>query len=329
MGNEESPRLPDPHQLHERSELRPPLSLGELLELLARAGLLDAQQCADIESRTITLRSQVLKDKVGSVRSQAAARYDVSPAEIVAAAALPHASTPRRRLDEEAIAQAIAEAALYPYEKIDPLKLDNKLITSTFSRAYALRHVVCPIGREGAEIRLAITDPFDSALRESIESNLNAPVAYVVASKKDILSVVERVHGFRSKVDKASQELSAGAQTALVELVELRTNDQLAASSDEHVIAAVDYLLGYAFDQRASDIHLEPRPGSASIRFRIDGILHEIETLPISVPASRSSPAWTSRSGASRRTGASRPSVATGRSSSASPAWRRPSARRW
>ena len=69
----------------------------------------------------------------------------------------------------------------------------------------------------------------------------------------------------------------------MVELVELRSHDQLAASSDEHVIAAVDYLLGYAFDQRASDIHLEPKAEEASIRFRIDGILHEIERLPLSV----------------------------------------------
>jgi general secretion pathway protein E len=286
MGHQDSPRLPDPDQLHDRSELRPPLSIGELLELLVRGGLIEASQCADIESRTMTLRSQVLKDKVGSVRSQAAARYDVTPAEIIAAAGLSHASSPRKKLDEDAIAQAIAEATLFPYLKIDPLKLDNGLITSTFSRAYSLRHVVVPVGRNAGQLELAITDPFDSALRESIESTIHGAVTYVVSSKKDILAVIDRVHGFRSKVDKASEELSAGgAQTALVELVELRTSDQLAASSDEHVIAAVDYLLNYAFDQRASDIHLEPKPGTASIRFRIDGILHEIESLPLSVHA--------------------------------------------
>ena len=283
MGRNEKPSLPDPHQLRDKTELRPPLALAELLELLVRAGLADAKQCADVESRTMTLRSQVLKEKVGSVRSQAAARYDVSPAEIVAAAGLAHAKQPRKVLDEEAIAQAVAEAALFTYLKIDPLKLDNKLITSTFSRAYALHHVVVPVANRGGALELAITDPFDSALRESIETTLGRSVSYVVASKKDILAVLERVHGFRSKVDKASKELGSGAQTALVELVELRTNDQLAAQSDEHVIAAVDYLLNYAFDQRASDIHLEPKSGTASIRFRIDGILHEIEQLPISV----------------------------------------------
>ncbi len=284
MGHSDSPRLPDPDQLQDRSELRPPLSLTELAELLVKAKLLTNSQANDIEARTMTLRSQVLKEKVGSVRSQAAARYDVSPAEIISAANHPHPTSPRRKLDEEAIAQVIAEASMYPYLKIDPLKLDNKLITSTLSRAYSHRHVVMPVRREGPLLELAITDPFDSALRESIESTLDGPVSYVVSSKKDILAILERVHGFRSKVDKASQELApGGGQTALVELVELRSNEQLAASSDEHVIAAVDYLLKFAFDQRASDIHLEPKAGGASIRFRIDGILHEIESLPLSV----------------------------------------------
>ena len=284
MGHTDTPRLPDPDELHDPNELRPPLSLTELLEILVRAGLLETAQSTDIESRTMTLRSQVLKDKVGSVRSQAAARYDVSPAETVAAAGLTHADQPRRKLDEDSIAQCVAEAALYPYLKIDPLKLDNDLITSTFSRAYAHRHVVVPVGRESNQLVLAITDPYDSALRESIESTLEQPIKYAVSSKKDILAVIERVHGFRSKVDKASEELSTNtAQTALVELVELRSNEQLAANSDEHVIAAVDYLLRYAFDQRASDIHLEPKAGNAVIRFRIDGILHDIESLPLSV----------------------------------------------
>jgi general secretion pathway protein E len=69
----------------------------------------------------------------------------------------------------------------------------------------------------------------------------------------------------------------------LVELVELQSNEQLSASTEAHVVAAVDYLLKYAFDQRASDIHLDPKQADASVRFRIDGILHEIERLPLSV----------------------------------------------
>jgi len=265
---------------------RPPLSLDELLEILERSGLIDAVRAQEIAARRMTLSSQVLKDKVGSLRSQAAARYDVSPAEIIATAGFAHGKDPRRSLNEEAIAQCVAEAALYPYRKLDPLQLDNDLVTASFSRAYAYRHVVVPVGREGDALELAIADPYDSALRESIEATLGRPVQYVISSKKDIVGIIERVHGFRSKVDLASEELDGeGRSTALVELVELQSNEQLSASTEAHVVAAVDYLLKYAFDQRASDIHLDPKQGDAGIRFRIDGILHEIERLPLSVHA--------------------------------------------
>ena len=265
---------------------RPPLSLDELLEILERSGLIDAVRAQEIAARRMTLSSQVLKDKVGSLRSQAAARYDVSPAEIIATAGFAHGKDPRRSLNEEAIAQCVAEAALYPYRKLDPLQLDNDLVTASFSRAYAYRHVVVPVGREGDALELAIADPYDSALRESIEATLGRPVQYVISSKKDIVGIIERVHGFRSKVDLASEELEGeGRSTALVELVELQSNEQLSASTEAHVVAAVDYLLKYAFDQRASDIHLDPKQADAGIRFRIDGILHEIERLPLSVHA--------------------------------------------
>ena len=84
-------------------EPRPPLGLPELLEMPVRQKAISAQQGKDLEARATTLRSRVLKDRVGSVRSQAAARYDVSAAEIVAAASLPHAQKDHRKLDEDAV----------------------------------------------------------------------------------------------------------------------------------------------------------------------------------------------------------------------------------
>ncbi len=146
------------------SEPRPPFSLPELLELLQNEKLLTAKQASDIESRATTLRSRVLKDRVGSIRSQAAARYEVSPAEIVSAAALPNARRSHRRLDEDAIAEALAQAADLPYRKIDPLQLDNELITKSLSRPFVRRHVVIPVEQDAEAMLLAITDQFDSAL---------------------------------------------------------------------------------------------------------------------------------------------------------------------
>jgi len=268
----------------QRPEARLALGLAELLELLTRQGLLNETQARDIDSRATTLKSRVLKDRVGSVRSQAAARYDVTPAEIVAAAALPHPKHNHRKLDEDAVAQVLAQASGVPYLKIDPLRVNSDLVVKALSRPFARRHVVLAVDQQGEEIVLALTDPFDSTLRESLESLIQRPLRYVVASKCDILAIIDRVYGFRSKVSKAEEELGGSrAGGALVQLVELRSNDELADSSDEHVVAAVDYLLNHAFEQRASDIHLEPRGSGGVIRLRIDGILHDIETLPINV----------------------------------------------
>ena len=265
-------------------DLRPPLGLSDLLGILSTQSVLSAEQAKDVEVRAATLRSRVLKDRVGSVRSQAAARYDVSPAEVIAAAHHPHPSQPNRTVDEDLIAEALAGAAALPYLKIDPLKLDNELISKTLSRPFARRHVVVPVGRRGEAVTLAVCDPMDSSLRENLEQAVQAPVDYVVSSKKDILATIDRVYGFRSSVAKARQELGdSGYSDALVALVEVRSNDELDGKDDEYVIAAVDYLLNYAFDQRASDIHLEPREEDAVIRFRIDGVLHEIETVPYTV----------------------------------------------
>ena len=272
------------------SDLRLPLGLQELLGILTTREVISAERAKDIEVRSATLRSRVLKERVGSVRSQAAARYDVSPAELVASALVPHPKTPGRVVDEDTIAESLAVAAGLPYLKIDPLKLDNELISKTLSRPFARRHVVIPVGITGDRVKLAVWDPMDSALRESLEQAIRKPIDYVVSAKKDILSVIDRVYGFRKKVAAARRELGeAGHSDALVQLVEVRSNDELEDKDDEYVIAAVDYLLNYAFDQRASDIHFEPREEDAVIRFRIDGVLHEIESVPYTVHAAISS----------------------------------------
>ena len=254
--------------------------------MLVEAELAGSDQAKEIEAREVTLRSRVLKEKVGSVRSQAAARYHVSPAELVTAAALPHPTKSHRRIDEDAIAECIAAATELPYVKLDPLELDSELISKTFSRPFASRHVVIPVGYDQDRLRIALSDPFDSALRESLEQLVEAPLSYCVAAKRDILSIVERVYGFRKSVASAEVELGESTrQSPLVELVELRSNAELSEVSDEHVIRAVDFLLNYAFEQRASDIHIEPRANDAAVRFRIDGILHDIEAFPTNVQA--------------------------------------------
>jgi general secretion pathway protein E len=279
-----TPQKPDAGRpIHASDPVRPGLALAELCELLVERGLIAAEAAKDVQGRTATLKSRVLRERVGAVRSQAATRYEPSPAELVAAARLAHPKRPDTHVDEDAIAEVLARAADLPYRKLDPLELDSKLVTATISRPFALRHAVVPVGQKGDVLELAIPDPFDGVLRESLESLIRRPLKYVVSARSDILAIIQRVFGFRSSVSRAEEQLrGATQQGALVELVRLRSEDEL-SGSDQHVVAAVDHLLSYAFDQRASDIHLEPKDTQALVRFRIDGILHDIERVPLSV----------------------------------------------
>ena len=273
----------------QRADLRPALTLEELLDLLSKREILQHEQSQEVTSRATTLRSRVLKEQVGSVRSQAAARYDVTPAELVVAARLPHPERSHSLIDEDTVARVLAEASGVPFHKIDPLKVDNDLVSKTLSRPFARHHVVIPIRRDADGLCITLIDPFDGALRETLENLIPEPLHYVVSAKSDILSVIDRIYGFRSKVSQAEKDLGPGQRAGkLVQMVEVRSNEEL-TTSDEHVIAAVDYLLNYAYEQRASDIHLEPHIEDAAIRFRIDGILHDIETVPYAVHGAISS----------------------------------------
>jgi general secretion pathway protein E len=280
-----TPPTESPERPLAREGLRAALSLEELLEHLVGLKILTEEQSADVEGRATTLKSAVLKERVGSVRSQAAARYDVTPAELIAAARLPRPGDGGGRIDEDFVAQALSRVSGTPYVKIDPLRIDNDLVSKTLSRPYARRHVVIPVDRDADGLVLAVADPFDSTLRESLVNTIQEPLRMVVAAKCEIVAIIDRVYGFRSSVNQADERLGSSQRSgALVQLVELKSSDELAQEEqDEHVIAAVDYLLNYAFEQRASDIHLEPRAEDAVIRFRIDGILHDIETLPYTV----------------------------------------------
>src|SRR4030095_57569 len=252
------PKASEVHQAGavQRAAMRPARGLEELLELLVQHQLLEEGQAREVTSRATTLRSSVLKERVGSVRSQAAAPSDVSPAEIVAAARFPDPDPKQGKIDENSVAKVLAAAAGAPPPKHDPPAGHNNMVATALSR----RHVVIPMARERDAIAMAVTDPFDTALRDSLEQLIQAPLRYVVSAKCDILAIIDRVYGFRSKVSQAQAQLGQGVRGgALVQLVELRSNAELAATSKhEHVVDAGRSLLNHAFEQRASDIHLEP-----------------------------------------------------------------------
>jgi general secretion pathway protein E len=258
-------------------------SLPWLLGVLVSEGALTDEQVVDITNREAQARTRV-QQKAG-----AGERYVVSPVEVVAGFQLPRPDRPGDVLDQDRITELAARAAGVPYRKIDPLKLDMNLAAKTVSRPYAAKHSILALeggGTTGLPLVVAVANPFDRELFEGLERLTGGPVVPVLSARADILKGIEDVYGFKRTLAAAAieHESSAIGLTNFEQLVSLSTGRELDAA-DRPVIQAVDYLLRYAFDNRASDIHLEPKRDALTVRLRIDGVLHKVYALPAQLTA--------------------------------------------
>ena len=170
------------------------------------------------------------------------------------------------------------------YVRIDPLKVDVGKVADAMSAAYAERHKVLPLQVSHAEVVVATAEPGLTDWVPEVERQSKRSVRLVVANPQDIKRYTAEFFALARSV-RAATKAGAASQASFEQLVELgRSNRQLDAN-DQGVVQVVDWLWQYAFDQRASDIHLEPRRDQGVIRFRIDGVLHPVYQLPVTVLA--------------------------------------------
>jgi len=188
-----------------------------------------------------------------------------------------------RPLDVEAISQYLAGRAGLPYLRIDPLKVDVGKVADSMSAVYAERHKVLPVQVTAHELVIATSEPFVTDWISEVERQSKRSVRLVVANPLDITKFTAEFFALAKSV-KAALKSSGGANSASFEqLVELGKSNKQLDANDQGVVQVVDWLWQYAFDQRASDIHLEPRREQGVIRFRIDGVLHPVYQLPMGV----------------------------------------------
>jgi general secretion pathway protein E len=186
-------------------------------------------------------------------------------------------------LDIEALTQWLAQRAGLGYLRIDPLKVDVGKVADAMSAAYAERHKVLPVQVGPAEVVVATAEPFITDWVPEVERQTRKSVRLVVASPQDIARYTGEFFALAKSVRAANKSGAQGGFGSFEQLVELgRANKQLDAN-DQSVVQVVDWLWQYAFDQRASDIHLEPRREHGVIRFRIDGVLHPVYQMPAGV----------------------------------------------
>jgi len=256
-------------------------TLEFVAEALSRQGLLsdDARKTAAV--RENVQRARLLREQASRAGGRGLRRAELSPVELLASFEFPDQRREGELIDEDKATRAVAEAVGLPYRKIDPLKLDASLITRTLSRPFARRHAVLPLERRGGLLVVATANPFDRELVENLRALTGQEIEPVLAAPSDIHRAIAEVYGFRAQVSEAQTQLSGGTIDVgnLEQFVNLTGVEALEASS-EPIIAAVEYLLHYAFEQRASDIHIEPRREESIIRMRIDGVLHPVHRIP-------------------------------------------------
>ncbi|HET7649570.1 MAG TPA: GspE/PulE family protein [Gammaproteobacteria bacterium] len=191
---------------------------------------------------------------------------------------------PHALLTPEVLTAWLASKVALPYLRIDPLKLDVQRITGVVSLPYASRFNVLPVGVTATEITMATAEPYQREWEREISQAQNKKIRRVFANPEEIARYLVEFYSISRSVLGAERQNEAtpgsgGGLQNLEQLMELGRAGKLDAN-DQHVVSIVDWLLQYAFDQRASDIHIEPRRDEGLIRFRIDGVMHQVYQIP-------------------------------------------------
>jgi general secretion pathway protein E len=252
------------------------------------------------ENRPLVL-TEVLQDLVadGLVSKEAAdqlaknrrhARSDIHPLIVVADQKWKDPRNPRKLLHLEALTQWLAGREGLPYLHIDPFKIDFAAVTKVMSNAYAQRYKILPVAINAKEATIAVAEPRMREWEDELRHVLRVDIKRVIANPLDIQGYLIEFYNLARSV-KGATEQDKGAYTEIAnfeQLVQLGRSGRLDAN-DQHIVHICDWLFNYAFEQRASDIHLEPRREVGNVRFRIDGVLHQVYQIPTPVMAAMTS----------------------------------------
>jgi general secretion pathway protein E len=192
----------------------------------------------------------------------------------------------KKTLSLETLAEWLAGKSGLPYKHIDPFKIDFASVTKVISNAYATRFRILPISVTKTQAVFATCEPFMREWESELAKILGVEISRVVSNPVDIDNYLVEFYNLARSVQGAGEAQGAALSdvTNFEQLVQLGKSGNLDAN-DQHVVRLVDWLLQYAFEQRASDIHIEPRRDFANVRFRIDGLLHQVYQIPMPVIA--------------------------------------------
>ncbi len=258
-------------------------------KVLFKKGLITAAHGREILRKEKNIRRKLVRSRAmaeASLPARSRISSSITIIDVIASLDLERADNPSKALDEEIIYQVLAKEWKIPFKKIDPLQLDLDLVTDTIPRSFAMKHLVLPVAIEDGYMTVATPNPFNVEVMEDIARVSHMKVRPVVSTKTDILRLMNEFFGFKRSISAAEHQF-AGPSVDLGNLeqyVRLKSADEL-PSDDQHIVNAVNHLFTYAFEQRASDVHIEPKREVSLVRMRIDGVLHTVYSLPKNVHA--------------------------------------------
>jgi general secretion pathway protein E len=212
------------------------------------------------------------------------------PLALVAEAGWKDARAPHKPLTLDALAEWLAQRVGLEYLHIDPLKINFSVVTEVMSGAYASRFRILPVELNAKEVVIATAEPYVREWEPEIARLAHREIRRVIANPQDIERCQVEFYNLAKSI-KGANRAGGGASglSNLEQLVELGSANKSLDANDAHIVKVVDWLWQYAFEQRASDIHIEPRREAGLVRFRIDGVLHQVYQIPASVLAAMTS----------------------------------------
>ena len=243
------------------------LDLGDLLRELVAQGRVEQ----DVAEQCLAIRRSSLNNTQ-------------HPLEFLAAQQVDDLTRPGKKLDLETLTVWLADFAGQPYLRIDPLKIDVPAITPLMSYAFAQRHKILAVAVDSESVTIASSQPLVHSWEANLIHVLKRPIKRVVANPADIQRFTTEFYRLARSVSGANaQDMKISGAGNFEQLLNLGANDQEPDANDAHIVNIVDWLFQYAYQQRASDIHIEPRREVGIVRFRIDGVLHNVYQLPAQV----------------------------------------------
>lgn len=255
-----------------------------ICKVLIAAGLISTEQAREVlkkENRVKTVLAKKLIPENERTLANNHGKDMVSFIDILLYLKIEQKGQPSKVVDEDMIYKALASAWRYPYLKIDPLKLELNLVTGFISKTFAAKHLLLPLRVEEGKLLVATPNPFNEEAVKDVEMVAKLKVKLIISSKSDIQKLISEFFGFHHSISAAEDLFSTQRVDIgnMEQFVSLQNMDEL-PSTDQHIVNAVNHLFSYAFDQKSSDIHIEPKRDICLVRMRIDGVLHTVYKLP-------------------------------------------------